>query len=67
MEDGKIEYNFPRLQTTAMYWRWRNTDSWNGLPVELGQTQKISVFKTKLKKLLIESRRKKTDVLMTAG
>ena len=57
-EDWKVSTSLPRLQVTSTYWRWRVCHSWNEMSEEVRKEVKISVFKNKMKKWILDKRKK---------
>ena len=55
-EDWEIVTSEPRLKTTADYWHWRSSRRWNELELDTRQATKISTFKTRLRKQIMDRR-----------
>ena len=53
--NGNIVNTDSRLQTTSLGLIWRTRDTWNSFPMEVRETQSISIFKKGLKKWILEN------------
>ena len=61
-QDTQIEVVNPRLQFTTSCYRWRAAAQWNDLDQDLRQETSISRFKSRMKRLVLDSRPGEPDV-----